>query len=118
MPLTSVCTTARAEPTTRLSTESAQIRGFQSTPSDWNVEKNTRRNAATPAAFDAPAMNPVTGVGEPWYTSGVQVWNGTAATLKPNPTPSNAIPASITLFPTTKFSESHVAMPARLVVPV
>ena len=25
------------------------------------------------------------GVGEPWYTSGVQEWNGTAATLKPKP---------------------------------
>ncbi len=28
-------------------------------------------------------MNAVTGVGAPWYTSGVHMWNGTAATLKP-----------------------------------
>ena len=28
-------------------------------------------------------MNAVTGVGAPSYTSGVQKWNGTAATLKP-----------------------------------
>ena len=31
-------------------------------------------------------MNAVTEVGAPWYTSGVHMWNGTAATLKPNPT--------------------------------
>ena len=30
-------------------------------------------------------MNAVTGVGAPWYTSGVHMWNGTAATLKPRP---------------------------------
>ena len=31
-------------------------------------------------------MNAVTGVGAPWYTSGVHMWNGTAATLNANPT--------------------------------
>ncbi len=30
-------------------------------------------------------MNAVTGVGAPWYTSGVHMWNGAAATLKPRP---------------------------------
>ena len=38
------------------------------------------------ATFVADAMNAVTGVGAPWYTSGVHMWNGTAATLKPRPT--------------------------------
>ena len=44
-----------------------------------------RRNAANAAAFVAEAMNAVTGVGAPWYTSGVHMWNGAAATLKPEP---------------------------------
>ena len=39
-------------------------------------------------------MNAVTGVGAPWYTSGVHTWNGTAATLNPSPTSSSATPAS------------------------
>ena len=30
-------------------------------------------------------MKPVTGEGAPWYASGVHMWNGTAATLKPSP---------------------------------
>ena len=28
----------------------------------------------------------MTGVGEPWYTSGVHMWNGAAETLNMNPT--------------------------------
>ena len=39
-------------------------------------------------------MNAVTGVGAPWYTSGVHMWNGAAATLKPSPTSRNAKPAT------------------------
>ena len=39
-------------------------------------------------------MNPVTGVGAPAYTSGVQEWKGTALNLKSRPTPSKAMPAS------------------------
>src|SRR4051812_12053808 len=39
-------------------------------------------------------MNATTGVGAPWYTSGVHEWNGTAATLNPNPTSRRANPAS------------------------
>ena len=38
-------------------------------------------------------MKPVIGVGAPWYTSGVQTWNGAAATLKSSPTESSAMPA-------------------------
>ena len=34
-------------------------------------------------------MKAVTDVGAPWYTSGVHMWNGTAASLKPKPTASN-----------------------------
>src|SRR5882724_3529562 len=55
---------------------------------------NTRSNPANPAAFTAEAMKATTGVGEPSYTSGVHEWNGTAATLKPNPTSKSPKPAS------------------------
>ena len=46
---------------------------------------NTRRNAANAATFVAADMNAVTGVGAPWYASGVHMWKGTSAPLKPNP---------------------------------
>ena len=53
-----------------------------------------RSSAANAATLVADAMNAVTGVGAPWYTSGVHMWNGTAATLNPRPTSSNTVPAS------------------------
>ena len=45
-------------------------------------------------------MNPVIGVGAPWYTSGVHTWNGTAATLNSSPIETIDKPTSsrITLF--------------------
>ena len=52
-----------------------------------------RRSAANAATLVADAMNAVTGVGAPWYTSGVHMWNGTAATLKPSPTSRSTSPA-------------------------
>ena len=45
----------------------------------------TRKKMAKPAALDAVETNPVKGVGEPSYTSGVQKWKGTADILKANP---------------------------------
>src|SRR6266508_3312241 len=44
-----------------------------------------RRMTAKPAALDPTEKNAVAGVAAPWYTSGVQSWNGAAAILKPNP---------------------------------
>ena len=41
-------------------------------------------NTTNPAAFEPTDRNAVTGVGAPWYTSGTQIWNGTAAILKPS----------------------------------
>jgi hypothetical protein len=54
--------------------------------------RNTRTIAAKAAAFTAALIIAVTGVGAPSYTSGVHMWNGTAAILKPNPTPTSARP--------------------------
>src|SRR5690348_3949568 len=54
------------------------------TTSPPSAVPNTRIIAATAAALTAAAMNAVTGVGAPSYASGAHMWNGTAATLKPN----------------------------------
>ena len=59
-----------------------------------NPWTSTRNSAAKAAAFTPVAMNAVTGVGAPSYTSGAHMWKGTAATLNPKPTISNANPAS------------------------
>ena len=56
-----------------------------SNPSGWNATSRTRISARNAATFVAADMNAVTGVGAPWYTSGVHWWNGTADTLNPNP---------------------------------
>src|SRR3954447_20870761 len=91
---TSVCATARTEPTIIVATASAYTYGCQSALYASNVTTNTRSRPANAAAFTAEAMNATTGVGDPWYTSGVHVWNGTAAILNPNPTSSRPNPAS------------------------
>src|SRR5215510_10873486 len=59
-----------------------------------SVERNTRANAANAAAFTAVDMNAVTTVGAPSYASGVHMWNGTADTLKQNPTASRPTASS------------------------
>ncbi len=48
--------------------------------------------SANAASFEAVPMNTVTQVGEPSYTSGIHMWNGTAPNLKPTPTIRNAMP--------------------------
>ena len=63
-------------------------------------------------------MNPVMGVGAPWYTSGVHVWKGTAATLNPRPTRSNAKPATSVPVSKSVLFARNVAMPVSDVVPV
>src|SRR6476661_7696915 len=63
-------------------------------------------------------MNAVMGVGAPWYTSGVQVWNGTAATLKPSPTSSSANPATKVPVSNSVFCERKREIPVSDVVPV
>ena len=77
--------------------------GFQSTARVPNDEKNTRSSAANPPTLAIAAIKPVAGVGAPWYTSGVHMWNGTAAILKPKPTSSRARPASRRPFEVSTF---------------
>ena len=82
---TLVCTTAITDPTTSVSTASTQIAGRQSSRQCGSATTSTRSIAANAAALPADAMNAVTGVGAPWYTSGAQKWNGTAADLERQP---------------------------------
>ena len=92
--------------------------GFQSvetTPKDVN---STRSMAANAPALATADMNPVTGEGAPWYTSGVHMWKGTAATLKAKPTSMRAKPASNSPLVNTAFLDRKSAIWVRLVEPV
>src|SRR5579862_688591 len=56
--------------------------------SSWscgNVTERTRYATTSAAIFVADAMNDVTGVGAPWYASGLHMWNGAADDLNPRP---------------------------------
>ncbi len=46
---------------------------------------NSRMKPTNAPALTPTAMKAVTGVGAPSYTSGAQLWNGTAEILKPKP---------------------------------
>src|SRR6266704_5174107 len=86
------------------------------TPTPANPSSSTRNSAVKAAALTPVAMNAVTGVGAPSYTSGAHMWNGTAATLNANPTSSSARPAgSMTPVPP---SPTWTPMSVRFVVPV
>ena len=49
-------------------------------------------NTHVAAIFGIKAKNIVTDVGEPWYTSGAHIWNGTAEILNAKPTKIKTIP--------------------------
>ena len=60
------------------------------------IGATSKKRSITPsaAAFVAVAMNAVTGVGAPSYTSGVHWWNGATDALKPIPASVSAMPVS------------------------
>src|SRR5690606_39107780 len=66
--------------------------GCQSASSPPNGTATSRISSTMAANLGAMAKNAVTGVGAPSYTSGVHIWNGTAAILK-------VIPAKIITIP-------------------
>src|ERR1019366_5281275 len=115
---TSRCMRATTAPTSRLSTASAQMIGCQSARTVPKDETNTRSKAAKAPALATAAMNPATGDGEPSYTSGDHMWNGTAAILNPKPTSSRARPASSTPFEAITFLDRESAIWGRLLDPV
>src|SRR5438874_1141579 len=77
----------------------------------------TRNKTANPAAFGPTDMNPVTGVGAPSYTSGVQMWNGATATLKQSAIIISAADNSTRLSGVFEL-RSACAMPVGFVLPV
>src|SRR5215207_8590572 len=83
-----------------------------------SVSENTRTRPANAATFTTDAMKAVTGVGDPWYTSGAHAWNGTAETLNPRPTRSNEMPVSSSPSWMITTSDRYAWMSARLVDPV
>src|SRR3989442_7052461 len=85
---------ARTLPTITVTAARAHTTGVQSHVSGWNATSRTRMRAKNAATLVAADMNAVTGAGAPWYTSGVHMWNGTAATLNPKPTATNADPGT------------------------
>src|SRR5580658_4200517 len=92
--------------------------GFQSVLMVPREENRTRKRAANAPALATADMNPVTGVGAPWYTSGVHMWNGTAATLKANPTSIRVTPAKSSPLDNKRFLERKSAIWVRLFDPV
>src|SRR6266511_2682170 len=70
----------------------AHISGRQSHAVVLNPTYSTRSTAPNAATFVQAAISAVTGVGAPWYTSGVQVWNGATPALNSSPITSMASP--------------------------
>jgi len=78
--------------------------------------EKTRTIIAKAAAFVPTDMKAVTGMGAPWYTSGVHMWNGAADTLKAKPTPISTMP-SISNGSVRLAEARRVAMSGITVVP-
>ena len=76
----------------------------------------TRTIIAKAAALVPTDMNAVTGMGAPWYTSGVHMWNGAADTLKAKPTPIRTMPSTSSGLPAAD-DVRRVAMSGMSVVP-
>src|SRR4030081_1754624 len=90
MRFTLFCMSAPKLPSVIESAAQIQISGNQS---DDVVENNTRSKTANAAALGPVDINATIGAGAPSYTSGVQIWKGAAATLKPSPTIISAVAA-------------------------
>src|SRR5262245_40979361 len=86
MRFTSVWVRPKIAPTTIDAIATAHTIGRQSVAVVLNDTYSTRRIAPNAATFVHAAMNAVTGVGAPWYTSGIQLWNGAMPALNSSPT--------------------------------
>src|SRR5664279_1901879 len=91
--LKSVWVIPKTAPTTIDAIATAQMIGRQSQRTPAKPTYKTRSSAPNEATFVHEAMNAATGVAEPEYTSGVQLWNGATLALNSSPTSSSASPA-------------------------
>src|SRR5919202_5444108 len=80
-----VWTIATRLPTVMVTKASMPKRIDHSVAMPGSAALKMRRITANPAALEPTEKNAVAGVAAPWYTSGVQSWNGAAAILKPSP---------------------------------
>jgi len=104
-------------PTVMVTAAMAHTTIGQSTATPRIAVSSTRSSAAKAAALEPVAMNAVTEVGAPSYTSGAHMWKGTEEILKPKPTSSSPSPmTSIGSRPLP--AATALAMRSRLVVPV
>ena len=105
-------------PSTIVATESPAMKYRQSSIFGANASANSFRNRANPPDFDIADISAVTGNGAPSYASGVHIWNGTAATLKPSPAMIKASPRnSASSMPPVSF-DSALPMSPKCVDPV
>src|SRR5690606_41966691 len=81
----SCCVSANTTPITTDAIAMAHSTPRHSQEDTVKATCSTRRIAPNAATFVHAAMKPVTAVGAPWYTSGVQVWNGPTEALNNNP---------------------------------
>src|SRR5512133_2568189 len=66
--------------------------------------------------FEMVAIKVVTGAGAPWYTSGIHIWKGTSASLKPIPT--SIMPRPMTIRGDMEEPDKKFAIPEKFIVPV
>src|SRR5919109_923764 len=79
------CPIAPTLPTTIVTIASTDSAGPHVVAKSISATSNSRSSTPNAAAFVATAMNPVTAVGAPSYTSGVHWWNGATDALKASP---------------------------------
>src|SRR5260370_29425132 len=92
MRLMLLCAMATMLPMAIDSTASTTSIWLQSPCEPAKASGSRRMASANAASFEAVPMNTVTLVGEPSYTSGIHIWNGTAPNLNPTPTMRKAVP--------------------------
>src|ERR1700686_3952713 len=92
MRLRLLCAIATMLPMAMESTASTTNIWLQSGCEPARASGSKRMARANAASFDAVPMKTVTQVGDPSYTSGIHIWNGTAPNLNPTPTMRKAMP--------------------------
>ena len=114
-----VCAIAVRLPITSDSTASATSICCQSIARRGRPTARMRIIIANDASFGAAPSSSVTAVGEPWYTSGTHMWNGTAPSLKAMPATTNTRPntRSVWLAPPLDTSLEIVVMSSEPVAP-
>src|SRR5919108_5389488 len=81
-------------PTAIVTSASTASAGPHVVAASISATSNSRSSTPNAAALVATAMNPVTAVGAPSYTSGVHWWNGATDALNASPATTSAMPVN------------------------